>query len=101
MLRGCIANFSEQATANFLSLRLRTDSRLVMLEGASSGRELISEASIETMETISEALRDLTSEDKALAAFCSATTVKRYLVARNGNIDATITMLRCEVVCAA
>ncbi|BDA46216.1 probable phosphatidylinositol/ phosphatidylcholine transfer protein [Coccomyxa sp. Obi] len=55
---------------------------------------MISEDSIETIETISKALRDLTSEDKALAAFCSANTIKRYVVARNGNIDATISMLR-------
>ncbi|EIE24100.1 CRAL/TRIO domain-containing protein [Coccomyxa subellipsoidea C-169] len=51
------------------------------------------ECSDACIETVSNALRDLTSDD-ALAAFCSANTIERYVKARNGDVTAATYMLR-------
>lgn len=49
--------------------------------------------SVESIEAVSNALLDLTS-DFSLAAFCTPDTIERYLKARNGDINAAEDMLR-------
>lgn len=50
----------------------------------------------ESIMEVSSALRDHLDSDDALAAFCSSSTIRRYLAARNRNIEAATDMLRCD-----